>query len=569
MKYNFPTPFVTNEYDDGAEPKTLLEQRLVQVSASIRLKPEWQEKIKKPELVAKWQSEAVAQGITEHQFKYVMDELHYLATLSESLIRISPVDNVYEADDLINSKLRGRLLNCIQELEEQTPKDWHPDSGSKILDLVHPSLYCFVNGVTPITSNYINLKETLNFIGKGSKIPCLSMYSASHFELDSDGNVRIHQENDKEFFSKKYQWLPADMWIDEKGRAFFRSYINNLHPVHYKKLYTVLEEIFTLFVPMFNKVLTNLLNPVKPRIEADSDWYESKTEYFKRQKSEKMDVKDNKDDKDEDEENNEYDVEENIKRNGINESDIEEYIDDQEDYEENKKIIIPDIGVFTGVKYYKDYEGKDKPFRTYDLKGKNVQVIVKLANIHLTPESPDYEGGTWHVEGAAGEEIIASGIYYYDTENISESRLAFREDVCEPPYEQNDDRGVKEVYGLENEGALNQNLGYLVTQTNRCIAFPNTYQHQVQPFSLIDKTKPGHRKIIVFFLVNPEHKILSTSNVPPQQGGWKLHSLNFDQGSMDLEEAKKHRKELMKERKFVMDEVTKEHFERPFSLCEH
>jgi hypothetical protein len=39
----------------------------------------------------------------------------------------------------------------------------------------------------------------------------------------------------------------------------------------------------------------------------------------------------------------------------------------------------------------------------FDLKVKygkrGLQVIVKLANIHLTPEKPKYEGGTWHVEG--------------------------------------------------------------------------------------------------------------------------------------------------------------------------
>lgn len=28
-----------------------------------------------------------------------------------------------------------------------------------------------------------------------------------------------------------------------------------------------------------------------------------------------------------------------------------------------------------------------------------LQVIIKLANIHLTPEKPEYPGGTWHVEG--------------------------------------------------------------------------------------------------------------------------------------------------------------------------
>ena len=33
------------------------------------------------------------------------------------------------------------------------------------------------------------------------------------------------------------------------------------------------------------------------------------------------------------------------------------------------------------------------------LKGRTLQVIVKLANIVLTPEKPHYPGGTWHVEG--------------------------------------------------------------------------------------------------------------------------------------------------------------------------
>ena len=35
--------------------------------------------------------------------------------------------------------------------------------------------------------------------------------------------------------------------------------------------------------------------------------------------------------------------------------------------------------------------------RDYGKRG--LQIIVKLANIHLTPEKPSYEGGTWHVEG--------------------------------------------------------------------------------------------------------------------------------------------------------------------------
>ena len=34
-----------------------------------------------------------------------------------------------------------------------------------------------------------------------------------------------------------------------------------------------------------------------------------------------------------------------------------------------------------------------------------LQIIIKLANIHLTPEKPEYEGGSWHIEGMANESM--------------------------------------------------------------------------------------------------------------------------------------------------------------------
>jgi hypothetical protein len=35
-----------------------------------------------------------------------------------------------------------------------------------------------------------------------------------------------------------------------------------------------------------------------------------------------------------------------------------------------------------------------------------LQVIVKLANIELTPEKPEYDGGSWHVEGQMVRRIL-------------------------------------------------------------------------------------------------------------------------------------------------------------------
>jgi hypothetical protein len=34
-----------------------------------------------------------------------------------------------------------------------------------------------------------------------------------------------------------------------------------------------------------------------------------------------------------------------------------------------------------------------------DFAHRGLQIVVKLANIELTPEKPTYEGGVWHVEG--------------------------------------------------------------------------------------------------------------------------------------------------------------------------
>jgi hypothetical protein len=145
--------------------------------------------------------------------------------------------------------------------------------------------------------------------------------------------------------------------------------------------------------------------------------------------------------------------------------------EDEDDYFENRTLYLPDI---------------DAPFKPpsipaekkVSLTSRKLQIIVKLANIELTPENPTYNGGSWHVEGMKNERIVASGIYYFHSENITESRLGFRQAAKEPSYEQGDNRGVREVYGLEGDEALNQPLGSLITQADRMIAFPNILQHQ-------------------------------------------------------------------------------------------
>lgn len=45
-----------------------------------------------------------------------------------------------------------------------------------------------------------------------------------------------------------------------------------------------------------------------------------------------------------------------------------------------------------------------------------ISVRASVENIFQTPDKPEYNGGSWHIEGMANERICASSIYYYDQE---------------------------------------------------------------------------------------------------------------------------------------------------------
>ena len=126
-----------------------------------------------------------------------------------------------------------------------------------------------------------------------------------------------------------------------------------------------------------------------------------------------------------------------------------------------------------------------------------------------------------------------------------------------------------------------QDIGDVITKTHRCIAFANLDQHQVQPFHLEDPTKPGHRKILVFFLVDPTQKIPSASDVAPQQHGWVTEAMhdagqnsalaklpvelltmisNENDGAMTRAEAERYREQLMSERTVFVEHSDSAYF---------
>lgn len=128
-------------------------------------------------------------------------------------------------------------------------------------------------------------------------------------------------------------------------------------------------------------------------------------------------------------------------------------------------------------------------------------------------------------------------------------------------------------------------------QEGRLVTFPNVVQHCVSPFSLVDRAKPGHLKILALFLVDPRRRIISSSNVPPQQEDWgrekrelvasllsqrlppELRHMvmkDIPSSSMTMDEAKAYRLELMEERSAQVSENNTGFDETDeFNLCEH
>ncbi|KAG2389332.1 hypothetical protein C9374_013892 [Naegleria lovaniensis] len=213
-----------------------------------------------------------------------------------------------------------------------------------------------------------------------------------------------------------------------------------------------------------------------------------------------------------------------------------------------------------------------------------LQVIVKAANIIVSPDKPFYSGGTFHTEGMDYEHIAATCIYYYQSENVKDSYLEFRESISEPyGYGQDDVKGCFEMYGLHDGDLQFRSLGAIETKEDRCIVFPNTVQHRVRHFFPKNPSLPAVRKILVFFVVDPNHPIISTQNVDIQRMDFLInkyflfnkllpfhvvHKILSFLPHFTRAEALKYREDLMNQRKFFVNEQNVE-VEREFSLCEH
>ena len=281
---------------------------------------------------------------------WIIKELQWKADYVKEtgLLRVFDV-GVVKSDTAVSKEVQQALKESVKPLENvpQDQKDYHPGSGDKVVDLVHPSLFPVVYGKTRVLpERVITLDDCLSSIGQGDLIPIPSQTESGQYWDDGT-------------FSQKFQWLPCDVELLDDTRCRIVSYINNAHPVHHKGLYEVVEKIIARTIPLWNKSLSQsgdkriVYDDVKYGEHPDPEPEESDGE-----------------DHDEDAFWEKYDQ-----------------------WQDTRPIILPEPGVFA---IPQEQETLDLRKQFPDTK---LQVIVKLANIELSPDNPSYEGGSWHIEG--------------------------------------------------------------------------------------------------------------------------------------------------------------------------
>lgn len=130
------------------------------------------------------------------------------------------------------------------------------------------------------------------------------------------------------------------------------------------------------------------------------------------------------------------------------------------------------------------------------------------------------------------ERVVATALYYVDSDNITPTSLFFRmtTDPEQDGLSRRIGRGAftsyEQLFGTkltnwpDGTSLELQNFGNIETCQGRMLAFPNVFHHRVSPFKLENPTKPGHRLFIALWLVDPHQRIISTGDVPPQQLDW-------------------------------------------------
>ncbi|KAL3665158.1 hypothetical protein V7S43_009787 [Phytophthora oleae] len=196
---------------------------------------------------------------------------------------------------------------------------------------------------------------------------------------------------------------------------------------------------------------------------------------------------------------------------------------------------------------------KEPASKPYNLRGRQLQVVVKLSTVQLDKAHPVFTvdpdrqfNRRWQQDGDNHEHIVAVGYYVVKCRNITPPKLVFRAFAhCSKTPEDAGFNSQEDTflafgertsafYGGRYGRQFLQPWGSLTLHEGRSIVVPSFLVHRVELFKLSDISDPegGELTIATFYLVDPSDKpIVSARTVRPEE--WQ-QTQSFVRANVDM-----------------------------------
>lgn len=561
---------------DGSEEwpmrATAREIAMLRCMERMTEKPNWQHDVFSDDAVSAWKDEAKATDwkISDKAWAWCVAEVRDKATRSVETGRTLVLDYgwgaVCKAD--LGEELPKLLKKAVDEVVEREPRKGvaRPDGVARIVDahlapLVHGQTMVLVDG------GAVGREDMDDWYGRGVPVTPAK-------EDEQKPRWRVLGAH-----LPAFQWLPCEVAFDPGVQI--TSYINDLHPHEQADVYPAIEQAVAAAIDSWNEVLARVdLIPAWPgpsagrtpaRIRTFGVQYPFGLPAWEEQYWEAK----------EDEEalarvvatlpslEDEVSRGEVGSRAEVLSRHTSRFIVSRLSfYDEARHLIHPEPGVSFSYQEWKEGRNVTRaivppPSQEPDVDEPNVhriypvsiqdefrhtglQVVVQINSIELTPTKPrhvdeidHYSEEVWHAaDGVVTDYVAATSLLFFEFDNVQPVGVRFRQPVHLERWdfteaEHDDFDAITEVFDLAPP-TYNymldlcqpmafpsvQEMGQVLATEGRVLSFPGPVSYRFEPWELADPSRPGRARYLVVHLVDPNYRVCSTRNVPPQRLDW-------------------------------------------------
>ncbi|KAH8901099.1 hypothetical protein GQ53DRAFT_592931, partial [Thozetella sp. PMI_491] len=452
--------------------------------------------------------------------------------------------SVVKSDSLITPELLAHAQIDIKALPQ-------------ILRLVDPSLFPLVRGRTRVVSGdedgaNISLEAAVESIGLGEidqsyHQPETGKSAAQLLDDIFFNETPFSTSYDAEPYrrSDRFQWLPCEVEfirsrpgipVSAPPEVRITSYINNLHPIRYKALYRLIEQVLCRSIRPWEEVLvkgSQFRKPPRVRTFGVSwmpplpDWvYDLESLDNEKQKIDGRQ-----------QQSLAGTATDSIKTHWLHPEPGTSFTYEEWKAQKNvdRGVVPPRNRVWRNEKNGPAPTSRQGSLSAIsvslqrDFGDKGLQVVVRMTSIELTPERPI---GDWYIDGMLNEHIVATTLVCLSSENVSPYSLLLQVEADLDPLKHHYTPGQFEELAATYEvwplcalggdysgGKALQVLGRVTLPPGRMVVMPAPLRRQLaQPVELLDGARGGHVRLLEIHLIDPSRaRLCSTRNVPPQQ----------------------------------------------------